>query len=173
MTEIEVKIRLEDITSIKKSILANGAHLTKPRHFEQNTLYDYPSQSLYQKQQALRIRYINKKTFLTFKGQPQPSRKFKIREEYETEVKNRKHLEKILKSLGLAPVFQYQKYRTIYQKKHLKICLDETTVGNFLELEGQRNNIVNFAQALGFTKQEYIKTDYIQLIKKEKEKKSV
>lgn len=173
MTEIEVKIRVEDITKIKKSILKNGAHLIKPRHFEKNTLYDYSSKSLYQKQQALRIRSIDKKTFLTFKGQPQKSRKFKIREEYETEVKNKKHIEKILKSLGLVPVFQYQKYRTIFQKKHLKICLDETAAGNFLELEGPRNAIVNFAQALGFSKQEYIKTDYIQLMKKEKEKKSV
>lgn len=170
MTEIEVKIRVDNLNQIKKSILENGALLTKPRYLEKNTLYDYPAHSLYRKQQAIRIRCIEKKTFLTFKGRPQPSRKFKIREEYETEVKNRKHVEKILKSLGLIPVFQYQKYRTAFRKKHLIIFLDETEAGDFLELEGQRNDIVNFAKILGFSRPDFIKTDYIQLLKREKEK---
>ena len=113
---------------------------------------------------------MNKKSFLTFKGPPQKSRKFKIKEEYETEVKNEKQLRKILKFLGLTPVFNYQKYRTVYRKKHLKISLDETSIGNFIELEGKREEIVKFAKALGASKKEFIKLDYIQLMKKEMEK---
>lgn len=170
MVEIEVKIRIKNIKFHKEKILSLGGKLEKERFYEENTLYDLPSQHLYKKRQALRLRRMNKKTFLTFKGPPQKSRKFKIREEYETEVKNEKQLKKILKSLGLVPVFNYKKYRTIYRKKHLKICLDETSIGDFIELEGERNEIVKFAKTIGTLKKDFITQDYIQLIKKEMDK---
>jgi len=170
MVEIEVKIRIIDIKNLGEKILQLGAKLEKERLYEENTLYDFPSKILYKKRQALRLRKMNKKSFLTFKGPPQKSRKFKIREEYETEVKNEKQLRKILKSLGFIPVFNYEKHRTVYRKKSLKISLDETSIGNFIELEGKRGEIVKFANALGVSKREFIKLDYIQLIKKESAK---
>lgn len=170
MVEIEVKIRIKDIGLITRKIINQGAKLEKERFFEENTLYDFPSHLLYKKRQALRLRKINKKTFFAFKGAPQKSRKFKIKEEYETEVKNEKQLKKILKSIGLIPVFNYKKHRTVYRKKRLKICLDETPVGNFIELEGERGEIVKVAKALGFTKKEFIKLDYIQLLEKQEKK---
>ncbi len=165
MVETEVKIRVNDIDSLKDKILALDARIEKERHYEENTLYDLPTQSLFKKRQALRLRTTGQKAFLTFKGPPEKSRKFKIREEYETEVKNEKQLRKILKSLGFIPVFNYQKHRTIFRRKKLKICLDETVIGMFMELEGERNEIVKFTDALGISKKEFIKLDYIQLIK--------
>jgi adenylate cyclase class 2 len=108
---------------------------------------------------------VGNKAFLTFKGPHQKSRKFKVREEFETEVKNPKHMQKILSALGFRVVFRYQKYRTVYRKKKLIICIDETPVGHFLELEGERSDIVRFAKSLGFTKPEFIKTDYIAMLK--------
>lgn len=165
MTEIEVKIEVKDIHKIKDKIKSLGADLMKNRHMEENTLYDFPTQILYSHHQALRLRTANKKTFLTFKDAPQKSRKFKIREEYQTEVKSAKNIKKILKELGLVPVFEYKKFRSIYRINHLKICLDETSIGSFLELEGERNEIVKFASALGFSKKEFIKLDYIQLMR--------
>ena len=167
MLEIEVKIRIGDMHSLKEKILNLGAQLERECYFEENTLFDYPSQTLYKKRQALRLRRMNNKVFLAFKGIPQKSRKFKIREEFETEVKNEKQLRKLLSALGLMPVFSYQKHREVYRKKRLKICLDETAIGNFIELEGERNEIVKFAKALGFSKKEFIKLDYVQLMKKE------
>jgi adenylate cyclase class 2 len=170
MVEIEVKIRIDDLKSAREKILELGAKLEKERFSEEDTFYDFTSKTLYKKRQALRLRRINKKSFLTFKGPPQKSRKFKIREEHETEVKNEKQLRKILKSLGFVPIFNYEKHRTIYRKKNLKISLDETSAGDFIELEGKREEIVKFANALGVSKKEFIKLDYIQLIKKESTK---
>jgi adenylate cyclase class 2 len=89
-------------------------------------------------------------------------------ERHETEVKNEKHLRKILKSLGLQPVFQYSKFRTVFRKKRLTICLDETPIGDFLELEGQQSEIVRFADTLNFSKKDFIKLDYVQLIQRKK-----
>lgn len=172
MMEIEVKIPVKDKKSLVDKLLAAGAKLEKERYLEENTLYDYPSQLFYKKRQAIRLRKINKKCFLTFKGAAQKSRQFKIREEFETEVKNEKQTRKILKSLGLIPCFDYKKNRTVFRKKQLKICLDETQVGNYLELEGQQSDIVKFARTLGFSRKEFIKLDYIQMIKREQDKTS-
>lgn len=165
MIETEVKIRIADIKTVQEKILPLGVRLEKERFFEENTLYDFASSALFKKRQALRVRRMNKKVFLTFKGTPRKSRKFKIREEYETEVRNEKQMRKILKSLGFIPVFQYRKYRTVFRKKRLKICLDETEAGNFIEMEGERNEIVRFAKAMGISKKEFIKLDYVELIK--------
>jgi adenylate cyclase class 2 len=165
MIEIEVKIEIKDIDRIKEKITSLGAELIKNRYLEENTLYDFPNQLLHKKRQALRLRTENKKAFLAFKGTPQKSRKFKIREEYQTEFKSTKDIKKILKELGLVPTYKYKKYRSVYRIHRLKICLDETSFGIFLELEGERNEIVKVAQDLGFSKTEFIKLDYIQLMK--------
>ncbi len=164
MLEIEVKIQIGDPGHTRKKLEAAGAALVKERAFEENTLYDFPLTPLKGKKQALRLRTTGKKHFLTFKGAPHKSRKFKIRDEFETEIKNSKHIQKILKSLGLQPVFVYKKFRTQFRARRLSICLDETGIGNFLELEGRQSDIVRFAEKLGISKKEFIKKDYIQLI---------
>lgn len=165
MIEIEVKIKLSDPVLLRERLQRMGAELIHPRHFENNVLYDYRDRSLFHKNQALRLRTVNRKAKLTFKGPLRKSRKFKIREEFETSVQDEKAVRNILKSLGLIPVFTYEKYRTVYRKKKLKICLDETKAGDFIELEGERNEIVRLAEALGFQKSDFIKQDYIQLLK--------
>lgn len=167
MLEIEIKIKIDDLQSTKNKILTSGASLYRDRHFEKNSLYDFPKRDLYSKNQALRLRKINNKIFLTFKGTEKKSRKFKIRDEYETEIKNERQIIKILKSLGLKTVFSYEKYRTVFLYKKLKICLDELSIGNYLELEGQQSDIVRFARLLGYSKKDFIKSDYIQMLKGE------
>ncbi len=120
MVETEVKIRIQDIDSIIPLILEQGARLEKERFLEENTFYDFPSHILTKRREALRLRKMDKKAFLAFKGIPQKSRRFKIRQEFETEVKNAKQMKKILKLLGLSPTFQYRKFRRIFRKKRLE-----------------------------------------------------
>ena len=165
MIEIEVKIKLSDPILLREKLQRMGAELIQPRHFENNVLYDYRDRSLFRKNQALRLRTVNRKAKLTFKGPLRKSRRFKIREEFETSVQDERSMRNIMKALGLIPVFTYEKYRTVYRRKKLKICLDETKAGDFIELEGERNEIVRFSEALGFQKSDFIKQDYIQLLK--------
>lgn len=164
MVEIEVKVKVEDLGVFRQALLRSGAQLEKERFHEDNALYDDPSQSLYQKKCALRVRVSGKKIFLTFKGAPQKSRRFKVRQEFETEVKNVKQLRQILRALGLSPAFRYQKFRTVFRKGRIKICLDETAAGNFCEFEGERSDIIKFAKVLGFGSADLIKLDYVQLL---------
>ncbi len=170
MLEIEVKVRVEDLNPIREQLLALGSRLERERHSETDTFYDFRGpRALLPKKQALRLRSLQKKSFLTFKGTPQKSRKFKIREEHETEVKNAQRTKKILKALGLIPIFQITKYRTVFRKGRLKICLDETPIGLFIEFEGEREKIARLAKSLQIPKTRWIKKDYVQLMKKSEE----
>jgi len=170
MIEIEVKIKVSNIKETRQKLLALGCQIDKDFYRERNALYDFPDGRLEKTRQALRLRMIGKKSFLTFKGQLQKSRSFKIRDEYESEIKNVRDFKKILKKLGLRPVFEYRKKRMLLRKDRVKICLDETEVGNYLELEGQRSDIVRLAKLLGYSRKDFIKIDYVQMIKEKRQK---
>jgi len=164
MTEIEVKIKVADPKAIREKLLALGAVIARERHAETNVLYDFATAELRTRRQALRLRTAGKRATLTFKGEPQRSRSFKVREESETQVRNPKELRKILKALGLKETFVYAKRRTVLRKARLTIAIDETSVGDFIELEGERHEITRLARALGFGRADFIKSDYVELI---------
>ncbi len=166
MTEIEVKIRIDDPKAIREKILGLAAVISRARHLEENTLFDLGPPGLHAKGQALRVREAGRRATLTFKGQRQKSRSFKVREEFETQVRDPKALRKILKALGLRETFSYRKHRTVLRKNRLTITIDETPAGNFIELEGERHEITKFARALGFTRADFITDSYAEMIKK-------
>lgn len=165
MTEIEIKLRVADAGKAAEKVRAAGARLVRPRHLEDNTLYDFADGRLTAKGQALRFRKTGRRGLLTFKGPTVKSRSFKVRAEHETAVNDPAELRKILKALGLKPVFSYRKHRTPFLKGRLRIALDETGAGCFLELEGERHEIVRFAKALGYKRSDFIKADYVELLK--------
>jgi len=168
MVETEVKIRIEDPEAIKSKLLSLGAVVTRGRHEEENTLYDFPSGSLRAAGRTLRVRAAGRTTTLTLKGPKQKSRSFKVRDEFETAVGNRGQLKKIVQGLGLKPSFAYGKRRTVLKKGRLTITIDETSVGNFLELEGRRHEIVRLARSLGYKRADFITAGYVELMKKGK-----
>ena len=164
MLEIEVKARVGDPAAARAMILAAGAVETRPRHREINTLYDFRDRRLAGSSRAIRLRVVGKKALLTYKGPPQKSRRFKVREEIESEVKKAGAAAKILAELGLVSVFRYEKRRTLFKKGALTVCLDELSIGNFIEVEGERPKIVRFMKALGIDRKEWLRSSYIGLI---------
>jgi adenylate cyclase class 2 len=164
VVEIEVKVRVADLKAFRERLLALGAKVWKERYHEENTLYDHRDGRLRAGREALRLRRAGRKVFLTYKGAPQKSRKFKIRTEYETEVRNGRDFVRILQALDFVPVVGYEKHRTVLRKGTLKICLDETDAGPFVEFEGEREKIARMAEALGLPKAAWIKKDYPALL---------
>ena len=164
MTEIEVKIRIGDAKAAREKVLGLGAVVARERHIERNVLFDFASVTLRAGRRALRLRTTGRRATLTFKGEPRKSRSFKVREESETQVRDPRQARKILQALGLRETFAYEKRRTLFRKARLTIALDETAVGNFLELEGERHEIVRFAKALGFGRTDFITESYVDLI---------
>jgi adenylate cyclase class 2 len=170
LLEIEVKVRVTDSSAMREAILRTGGRLEKDRHPEENTLFDLSSRALTGKACALRLRRAGRKVFLTFKGPVQKSRRFKVREEHETEVRDEKQLRRILRSLGYVAVFRYQKFRTIFRRGRIRIMLDETAAGCFLEFEGERSDIIKYTRLLGFSSGDLIKQDYVQILQALKKK---
>ncbi|MGH9660150.1 MAG: class IV adenylate cyclase, partial [Bryobacteraceae bacterium] len=65
--------------------------------------------------------------------------------------------------LGYRPVFRYEKRRAVYNGRGGLICVDETPIGNFLELEGPPAWIDRTARRLGFRDGDYITASYGEL----------
>lgn len=164
MLEIEIKVRMPEPGRVRRDLLAMGAILVRERHREDNILYDFRDGSLQAARRALRLRTAGRKAVLTFKGEPLKSRRFKIRREFETQVHDAGEMRKILKALGLRPVFRYVKQRTVLRLGKVTLCLDELAIGAFLELEGERQHIVKLAKKLNLPPREWIRSDYIRLL---------
>ena len=160
--EIEIKLRLpEDLTEIRKKLRRLGFHVHKRRAFESNVLFDDTKRRLRKHGKLLRVRRTGKRGLLTFKGPSQQSR-YKKRWEIETEFPDGDVLERILVQIGYHPVFRYEKYRTEYTRGSTggEVLLDETPIGNFLELEGRPQWIDRTAKLLGFSRADYINRSY-------------
>jgi len=71
-------------------------------------------------------------------------------------------VEQILNEIGYYPIFRYEKFRTEYTKAPGtgKVLLDETPIGNYLEIEGSPRWIDRTAKLLGFSCADYITRSY-------------
>jgi len=98
----------------------------------------------------------------------------KVREEIELEVADGGALARIFDGLGMRGWFRYEKFRTTFRlpparhwAKGLLIELDETPIGNIVELEGPPKAIDKAARELGFSKRDYILMNYLSLYREE------
>ncbi|HTS51230.1 MAG TPA: class IV adenylate cyclase, partial [Bryobacteraceae bacterium] len=146
---------------IRRALHAAGFRVAKPRIQEYNILFDNAKRTLRKHGKLLRLRRAGPHRLLTYKGPAQPSR-YKKRHEVEIDLHNGGSLEEIFTHLGYRPVFRYEKYRTEYAKPRAdgKVLLDETPIGNFLEIEGSPRWIDGAARALGFRPSDYITRSY-------------
>ena len=165
--EIEVKLACGDLDRFARAGLS--LRLETPRHFEDNWLLDLPDRSLLKKGAALRVRSVNGMGTVTYKGVVQQSHqsRLKVREEIEAAVDNPQRLIELFERLGYQRSFRYQKYRTGYiialEECELKVELDETPMGNFIEIEGDESNVLKALDALGFSASEIIRESYPEL----------
>jgi adenylate cyclase class 2 len=155
--ETEIKLRVRSADDARGALGRIGARRVRPRHFEDNVLYDDAQRSLRAAGSLLRVRRTDDGAVLTFKG-PRQERAdgLKSRPEVETEAADADALEAILGGLGLRKVFRYQKYREVYSWEDVEIVVDETPIGAFLEIEGAVDSIHRAAAALGRRPNEYL-----------------
>lgn len=167
--ETEIKLPIEDLEKASTKVLSLGARVEKERHFEENLVFDTESRELGTKGVLLRLRIaevrnaaVPIRAILTFKGKVSMSGGVRDREEIECGIQEPDHLIRIFSNLGFFPTFRYQKYRTVYriQDVPLEFCVDETPIGNYMELEGDIDSIHAFAEKLGFRKEDYVMESY-------------
>jgi len=159
-TEVEVKLRVEDPSTVPGLLQQIGARQVHPREFEDNQLYDFPNFSLKMNRAMLRVRIQNRGSLLTYKEAPRVEGGAKVRDEMETGVGSGETMAAILSKLGMRPLFRYQKYRAVYQYSGLIIAVDETPIGVFIELEGPKPLIDEAATRLGYKPTDYIVKSY-------------
>lgn len=162
--EIEIKLPVSNLEAAIASLAACGFRVKTPRSFEANTVFDTGTQTLRQRGCLLRVRTFAERVILTYKGSPEPS-KFKSRPEHELSLSDEETAATIFGELGYRPVFRYEKHRTEFQDdtENGVVVLDETPIGNFLELEGSESWIEATAARLGYTEADWIVSSYGEL----------
>ena len=150
---------------MRRRLRALGFERTTPRLFERNLLFDRLDGALRKAGRVLRVRSKGRQWWLTWKAPASRQGRHKVREELEIETSHGERMTQILGRLGYFPVFEYQKYRTEYQRPGRKglALVDETPIGDFLELEGSPAWIDGVAARLGFTPQDYVIESYVAL----------
>jgi adenylate cyclase class 2 len=165
--EIEVKLACDNLDRLRQAEL--DLQLVEARHFEDNWLLDSIDQELLNKGAALRVRSVNDKGVLTYKGIVRDSETsiLKVREEIESAVDEPERVVELFERLGFQRSFRYQKYRTIYNLKRndksITVTFDETPMGNFIEIEGDEEGVLQTLQAAGFSEAEIIRESYPEL----------
>src|SRR5713226_3003336 len=159
--ETEIKLRIESPATTRRLLARLGYSIATPRVFESNTIFDTPDARLRRAQNLLRLRQAGARNTIAFKGPPIEG-KYKVRPEVESDFTDSAAMREILGGLGLRPVFRYEKYRTEYRKPRQpgSVMLDETPIGEFVELEGPPNWIDRAAKELGYSAAEYITDSY-------------
>jgi adenylate cyclase class IV len=197
-TEIEVKLRISDRRGFLRQLARLKAKLTRARVHEMNTLYDTSDGQLARHGQMLRLRVESaarggpragqrrrvakdrprptNSAVLTFKepvngAEASKPERYKIRAEHELRISNPEEMPKVFEALGLRPWFRYEKFRSTFTlpgMARLKLTLDETPIGLFVELGGARGEIDRAAGMLGFARSDYINKSYGALFMEER-----
>ncbi|MGH9722596.1 MAG: class IV adenylate cyclase [Bryobacteraceae bacterium] len=159
--ETEIKLRIEDPRPIRRALARLGFAAIGRRALEINEVFDTPACHLRAAKKLLRLRSFRGRSVLTYKGPPAPGR-HKSREELETEISSLTTMHAVLERLGYTVAWRYQKYRTEFRGKRGggHVMIDETPIGNFVELEGPPQWIDRTARRLGFRPEDYITSSY-------------
>ncbi len=166
-TEAKFEVTRGGLEKVRERLIQLGARPLSGPHQEENELYDFSDGRLARSGCALRLRSYAGESLLTFKGPVESHPLLKKREEIETHVERGEALRMILGRLGLAVSFEYRKTREILQidcgggGQPVQICLDETPVGCFVEIEGEAEDIKQLATHFGWT--EFITKSYVDL----------
>jgi adenylate cyclase class 2 len=180
--EVEIKLRIADLPALSQKLRGLGVQ-SGVRVFEQNVLYDTPESDYRRRDQLLRLRLetpapgsVPKRRPRVFKrARPRAiltskvpvtdirPRRFKEKIETEVMVSNPAVWQRTVQKLGLREGFRYEKYRTSFRFGGAHLDLDETCVGDFLEIEGPPAAIDRIARRLGFSRRDYIRATYWDL----------
>lgn len=184
MIEVEVKLPIADLDTIKRKLLKMGFRETAFIE-ECDTYFDNRHGDIRANGEALRVRET--KDYLTGESRAQINFKGKkldtctmTREELETGVENGEICRNILQVIGYAPAEpEVIKDRTMMQKESITACLDNVRgLGGFLELEiladseekkdAALRGIENILNSLGYQISDTVRMSYLSMLRKNK-----
>ena len=171
MIEIEVKARA-DHERIKYLLNDLGARAIGVEH-HCDTYYNAPHRDFSITDEALRIRIVNERAVLTYKGKKLDAVS-KTREEFETDV-DAVIMRNILLSLGFVESGVVKKMRAVFEFENITICLDSVDgLGEFIEVETMaqsksevdehRARVFGFMEKLGIGQEDSIRVSYLEML---------
>ncbi len=128
--ETEVKIKIDNIEQVRQRLLEMNAELFKKRALQTDIYIDDGRQR--KKDKTVRIR---DNSILTYKGPAQKKKNIRSNEEIEVMVDNGSNLFQLLEKIGFKQYWKKERYRECYLYKLTQICIDETPIGNFIEIK--------------------------------------
>jgi adenylate cyclase class 2 len=173
--ETEIKLPVKNLPALLERLRQLRARC-HGRVREENTLFDTAVHDIRLRHRLLRLRRETPArsalipagpagAWLTSKRPAGPSASARYKQTLESETSVSLHIDWLarFRALGFLPGFRYEKFRTRFRLGSLHLDLDETPVGNFLELEGSPREIDRTARALGYAPAEYIRATYWDL----------
>lgn len=166
-TELKVRLEPEQFEKTRATLQAEGALVKAPRQFEVNLLLDSEDGRLRREDKMLRLRSYGEKALLTYKGPLVGGSRLKERPETQIRVDSLEAAQTLLAAIGFRPVFRYDKHREklLWQVEGsmLEVCLDETPIGFFIEVEGPREAVLAGARLLDLSEERFIVASYAEL----------
>jgi len=160
--ETEVKFFITDPAILREKLISLGA-LSCGNIFETNIRFEDKDKNLIKNKSLLRLRK-DSKTTLTFKSRtPDADSRFKMLRELEVEVSDFSTAIKILESLGFIQEQIYEKWRETLVLGSTYFCIDKMPFGDFLEIEGNKGEIIEYSSLLGLDWEERILLNYLEL----------
>jgi adenylate cyclase class 2 len=176
--EVECKYRMADTAALLNRVEQLGGKFGEAE-LQVDTYYSHPCRDYAQTDEALRIRRVGNKAYITYKG-PKVDQKTKTRKELELalvgDVQGVLDHAALLEALGFRPVAKVTKKRRtaelVWQGQHVEIALDDVdSVGKFVELEAAadddsldaaRSSLGTLAEKLGLEEGE--RRSYLELL---------
>ena len=154
--EIELKFCVPHVDRFLHQAAEASFRVETPRTLERNALFDTPGRDLLRERKILRMRQYGDLWVVTHKRPPagnDDSGFVKERLETETAVADGEAMGSVFVELGYLPMFRYEKFRTELTDGRGALVLDETPIGDFAELEGERAWIDAALERLGISRE--------------------
>ena len=176
--EVEQKFPVDDLAMAEHSLAAMEVEISGAR-IEVDVYYAHPARDFAATDEALRIRRVERRSLLTYKG-PKIDAATKTRQEIElplgTEESSAAAWGELLEALGFRPVAEVRKQRrkamVPWQGRQVEVSLDQVEpLGSFVELESvaapedvesAKACVASLAATMGLVKTE--RRSYLELL---------
>ena len=172
--EIEVKFLDVDHAALRERLAGLEAHYVG-RWFEANIVFDDAQRSLKATGTLLRLREKSGHVVLTLKravgdtATVNAKVNAKIYDETEIDVADAASMRAILAGLGYTPALRYEKIREKWTLLGCEVCLDTLPFGDFVEIEGDEEDISACAKALALPRDKASTATYHDLNRQARE----
>ncbi len=158
--EREFKFQVESLGAVPEKLLEIGAERQSRTHMERNWLFDRGT-AIRDQGQVLRLRQDDTGARVTYKGPVSFEEGARVRTEVELGVSDLETTRTLLSALGFEETGYYEKRRATWLLGSAEISLDETPIGSFVEIEGDR--AAEVVALMGFDPADALAASYIEL----------